>query len=232
MNCFFLFSFPENNLRNHIASVHKDKDKIYPCEFCENRFSEKRYLRRHMKNIHTEQIEEEKCEICGETFQFISHLQKHIDSAHQDLNIVYKCEFCDKRFNSIVNQANHVKYYHQNEKKFKCVSCDYETVFPSYLRKHLNTHGKTNNYMCVFCQDFFTNNDQLKSHVDEVHEGQIYYSCQLCAFTCRKNQSLQIHKLSKHKLPKNINQDMNDSTNETSKDQSIELTVSKLNFYA
>ena len=30
-------SFPENSLRHHISSVHKDcKDKIYQCEFCEN----------------------------------------------------------------------------------------------------------------------------------------------------------------------------------------------------
>ena len=75
-----------------------------------------------------------------------------------------------------------------NEGKYSCESCDYQTGNRSHLNTHVEGVHEGVCYSCSHCGTKFSQKGSLKKHVEGVHEG-VRYSCSHCGnkFTQKKD---------------------------------------------
>ncbi|VDN38708.1 unnamed protein product [Gongylonema pulchrum] len=95
-----------SSLRRHIATVHA-KERVYPCQFCEQRYFQRADLQRH-EAVHRSDYTND-CEQCGESFrwrkQLLAHLRKH-DSDYKPYT--HLCHLCPAKYMSGFGLSRHL----------------------------------------------------------------------------------------------------------------------------
>lgn len=90
-----------------------------------------------------------------------------------------KCEVCGKLFAGKARLERH-RLVHTGEKPFECSTC--KRRFGSAQKKNLHVsaqHKGERNYVCKICENPFSRNDELVSHMRQ-HTGEKPYNCDQC----------------------------------------------------
>ena len=114
--------FAKKSTLNMHQMVHTG-EKPHKCEYCERKFSRKRYLEDHMKN-----------HIC---FNIQDDFGKPI-RIHKQIDPI-QCTECDRIFNKKSNYKVHL-LTHTGEKPHKCSYCEKGFTRKGYMVKHMKSH--------------------------------------------------------------------------------------------
>ena len=150
-------------LKEHLKSVHLNKDTIYACGFCPSdnliSFPKKIQLRIHERKVHQKQVKpklikkgttilnvsknHQICEICQYECISKSALEKHILTHTKERP--HQCPECNKRFVQSSHVNYHMKTVHAPPDTFRpknhaCTECGARFGTASTLRKHFRTH--------------------------------------------------------------------------------------------
>ena len=188
--CNYLFDDPKS------YSAHFETNRI-SCHECGTSIMEKGFAR-HLKYMHGDgPITMEKCSICGKILK-ASQLNGHIKKVHGEK---VACSHCDYRAGSKHDMERHIRRRHGSAAVANCQWC-------GRLTKDLDRHLKMNQcnvpkhernnlpeVLCVFvnCGKNFKNDQDMKRHVEVVHDKKRPFGCGDCAYTASTRFNLQIH---------------------------------------
>ncbi|XDV28846.1 hypothetical protein PO909_032047 [Leuciscus waleckii] len=146
----------------------------YPCQFCDKSFSRLSYLKRH-EQIHSDKLPF-KCTFCSRLFKHKRSRDRHVKLHTGDKK--YSCQECEAAF----SRSDHLKIHlktHSSSKPFKCSICKRGFSSTSSLQK--KDQGKRDGsssdvadqdqdlYMCDYCEETFSQTDELEKHVLTQH---------------------------------------------------------------
>ena len=178
--------------------IREDLKKL-SCEFCKMTFTHEKSYQEHKENCRGL-----KCNTClvDRTFNSWAALYAHSWKCSenpatkvQQHDDFIKCKFCDKKFS---NRKKFQKHERGNScKALKCDICDMKFETRIALNKHypeqcfststqnnheqiLNIVNKENHNYCDSCDKSFSQSNDLKEHINIVHNGQEYVKCDLC----------------------------------------------------
>ena len=86
------------------------------------------------------------CHICDDSFQ---DLKKHYYDKHTTSRKLYRCDACNKDNNSEIEVRKHERYFHsvhEDNKDFKCESCEKSFIQADSLRGHIKNIRKGHKY--------------------------------------------------------------------------------------
>ncbi|XP_024911909.1 zinc finger protein 423 isoform X4 [Cynoglossus semilaevis] len=158
----------------------------YPCQFCDKSFSRLSYLKRH-EQIHSDKLPF-KCTFCSRLFKHKRSRDRHVKLHTGDKK--YSCQECEAAF----SRSDHLKIHlktHSSSKPFKCSVCKRGFSSTSSLQSHMQAHRKNREhlalrserdggkkggaggdadleqdlYMCDYCEETFSQTDELEKHV-------------------------------------------------------------------
>ncbi|XP_051513398.1 zinc finger protein 423-like isoform X3 [Myxocyprinus asiaticus] len=160
----------------------------YPCQFCDKSFSRLSYLKRH-EQIHSDKLPF-KCTFCSRLFKHKRSRDRHVKLHTGDKK--YSCQECEAAF----SRSDHLKIHlktHSSSKPFKCSICKRGFSSTSSLHSHMQAHRKNKEhlakkdqgkrdgsnsdiadqdqdlYMCDYCEETFSQTDELEKHVLTQH---------------------------------------------------------------
>ncbi|XP_037936410.1 zinc finger protein 425-like [Teleopsis dalmanni] len=182
----------------HINFEHKDVEKPYPCEFCENSYRLYSSLRRHTLKVHinsnlSKSSEDEKlfmCEICCKAFKRTDHLRDHINAVHYGLR-PFKCKYCDKSFAARKTCRVH-EMSHTGDRPFSCDLCDRSFRQKTLLKIHMEIHTTSTDLLCPICKRARPSVEELREHVIQ-HEMTMQHQCSKCGKIFRKKSNMYAH---------------------------------------
>ncbi|XP_068627340.1 zinc finger protein 600-like [Battus philenor] len=195
------------NLQSHIENYHLNSSCC--CEICEQRFGSPAGLQQHLSRGHNRYGQAyPECDICGRVFTRKQNVTSHMITVHlQGARSEIRCTVCDKTFTTIRNLKRHTNQIHNPYTKHPtCDEC--KRVFKgkqSLITHILSTHQVTKRGMikCQLCDKVYTNNRNLKRHVEMFHGERGEFKCDSCPKVYTSNQSLKRHTRTRHSL-KNI----------------------------
>ncbi|XP_037539209.1 zinc finger protein 423 isoform X3 [Nematolebias whitei] len=153
----------------------------YPCQFCDKSFSRLSYLKRH-EQIHSDKLPF-RCTFCSRLFKHKRSRDRHVKLHTGDKK--YSCQECEAAF----SRSDHLKIHlktHSSSKPFKCSVCKRGFSSTSSLQSHMQAHRKNREhlalrsekdggkkgedldqdlYMCDYCEETFSQTDELEKHV-------------------------------------------------------------------
>ncbi|KAM8860744.1 zinc finger protein 423 [Synchiropus picturatus] len=155
----------------------------YPCQFCDKSFSRLSYLKRH-EQIHSDKLPF-KCTFCSRLFKHKRSRDRHVKLHTGDKK--YSCQECEAAF----SRSDHLKIHlktHSSSKPFKCSVCKRGFSSTSSLQSHMQAHRKNREhlalraekdggrkgadgdleqdlYMCDYCEETFSQTEELERHV-------------------------------------------------------------------
>ena len=89
-------------------------------------------------------------------------------------------------------------------KNFICDTCDSVFSENDQLKTHMNTvHEGKNSFNCAVCESVFPGKDQLVSHVNSAHKGKNSFKCEICGCEFAEYEGLKRHKEAAHKMTEN-----------------------------
>ncbi|XP_026782949.1 zinc finger protein 423 isoform X1 [Pangasianodon hypophthalmus] len=200
----------------------------YPCQFCDKSFSRLSYLKRH-EQIHSDKLPF-KCTFCSRLFKHKRSRDRHVKLHTGDKK--YSCQECEAAF----SRSDHLKIHlktHSSSKPFKCSICKRGFSSTSSLQSHMQAHRKNKEhmakkdqvkrdgstgdaadqdqdlYMCDYCEETFSQTDELEKHVLTRHpqlSDRAELQCIHCPeIFCDEGTLLthidRIHANKKHKCP-------------------------------
>jgi len=88
---------------------------------------------------------------------------------------------------------------HTGKKDHICDTCGASFTRQDQLRKHIQRiHEHSGNYMCAYCDYRTVQQMSLDIHVNAVHTKAIKYSCEECNFSCYTKGNLTAHRKTVH----------------------------------
>ena len=84
------------------------------------------------------------------------------------------------------------------ESTFHCKYCEKSFPFLSKLERHTKVHTKVRPFKCKDCGKGFTEESNLKTHINCFHKGLRPYKCDLCDKSFGRNGDLKSHKEGVH----------------------------------
>ena len=181
---------PKLKKDKNIVSTRDEKD--VKCQFCGKVLSSPVNLKNHINAIH-EGKRRHQCDICGKSYKWQENLQHHMDYTHFLKTI--QCPQCERSFASKQTLIRHTNVVHEGipeEKNFICDKCSRSYNENGKLLRHIKTfHDKIFEFKCQICTKEYPKKDQLKYHMESVHE-KLRMTCDICGkVTDRK--SLKAH---------------------------------------
>ena len=198
----------KNNLKRHFDTFHVKKESSnFSCEICQEQFTNQQKFLDHCKNNHRnksvkcnlcnkwfvsnvnllhhveavhEKLKKNKCETCQKVFYEKGNLKKHIKLVHEDKEN-HSCEICGKTFCNEIDMKRHVKLVHESQKLRKCDICGQS--YKTSLQKHIDIVHKERNAKCDTCAKEYCDMDNLKRHVETVHNKKKKLECEICLMT-------------------------------------------------
>lgn len=204
------------------STLKKEQDEVstsmdsysqpYPkkCEVCYRIFDSTRELRMHQRNHSSLDSKD-----CGTSFEKEVTPTPETVIEKPKLEPTFECEICGKMLLTRVARMAHQNFKHKNEvgyvkKKRKGekvkfdVDCDI-CSFTSHRRDYIETHVKASHkteFDCPYCYRKLSNYNIYMFHVREAHRCsenvQRKHVCEECGKGFRKEESLKLHKESKH----------------------------------
>ena len=217
--------------------------KLYQCSECGKNLKGKRSIENHIEKIHGVKKPYE-CSICDKSYLILYNLRLHIEKSHpkdQDqawlashLDEVHEGEKprsspnCDTGFTVKEELDNHVKLVHEGKeldasstgkkylnmklkvhdgkkraKNHLCTICGYKSSDNHNLRTHIErVHEGKKPLLCSFCGKSFGHPSTLQQHVDLVHEKKKNHKCHLCSYTAGRKVDLDKHIAGVHEKKK------------------------------
>ena len=114
-----------------------------------------------------------KCEFCLRKFDELTGLIEHLQTSH--INNKFKC--CETIFGNIDLLKNHINRNH--DKEFKCDVCE-KTFSKRHEREHHIDSAHRKISRCQICGNKFDSAKNLQIHLQFLHEGCEYYTCEEC----------------------------------------------------
>ena len=226
----------EAELKQHIKDIHKGKNDLQKCDSEEKSYSTEAKLKKHIKNIHEGKKKLlQKCDSCEKSFPTEAKLKKHIKNTHEGKNDLQKCDIKniheeqnDSQKSSLTEKSHSteakfkrkIKNIHEEGKKVlvlnKCGLCT--EIFSSAieLTNHIksihnlfNHKEKPRNFICDFCGNSFTLDEELKTHISTEHSTtkiksefekvKKEYKCEFCFQLFKQKKKFKIHVKSTHR---------------------------------
>lgn len=148
---------------------YDDKDGLYICEYCPNKFNSERLLRDHTRH----HVNHYKCPYCDMTCPTPSGLGTHIAYRHSKEK-PQACQYCDYKCKTESDLRKHLES-HSMVPTYKCPveNCSYasrsQTCYRSHYRKE--HEGKTPfKYSCHLCEKMFSRGNYLTKHLLKKHK--------------------------------------------------------------
>ncbi|XP_058462500.1 zinc finger protein 888-like [Malaya genurostris] len=174
----------DQDLKNHLLTVHGQVNAKYVCAFCEQEFQTKNGLKKHREmHLHSP------CHLCGSTeaFKDYKQLVNHFRKKHDKQ--MYKCRQCSTSFLGRREFEMHEKK-HRDGSQIHCVEFA--------IRQWSDVNR------CASCEKTFYNGEYLKLHTDSVHklgetnnftdsDQERKFKCNICSALFRLNSSLRNH---------------------------------------
>ena len=92
---------------------------------------------------------------------------------------------------------------HQGKKPLKCGICDNFFSDEGDLKKHIESaHEKKVPFKCEICYYSSSRKDYLKKHIESVHEKKELFKCNICDYSCSQKDFLKKHIESVHEKKK------------------------------
>ncbi|XP_060733965.1 zinc finger protein 423 isoform X1 [Tachysurus vachellii] len=160
----------------------------YPCQFCDKSFSRLSYLKRH-EQIHSDKLPF-KCTFCSRLFKHKRSRDRHVKLHTGDKK--YSCQECEAAF----SRSDHLKIHlktHSSSKPFKCSICKRGFSSTSSLQSHMQAHRKNKEHMAKKDQG-----KRDGSTGDAADQDQDLYMCDYCEETFSQTDELEKHVLTRH----------------------------------
>ena len=162
-------------LTKHVKRIHK-KTKPFQCSSCEMEFSNHGDLMRHIDRIHPDEcVDEDKISYdtrSARREQVETEITEETDNPEDanELVVQYRCEPCGAAFFAEAHFDKHNSRVH-DFKEFECQQC--QTVLKSRndLKRHMESvHEKKKPFMCTKCQSTFSRKSYGKTHLLVKHK--------------------------------------------------------------
>ena len=177
----------------------------YKCSTCNIFFEKEADFRQHIQQEHENMPNQDlsffKCLYCPSTYLNQIHLDKHMETVHI-INNSQETTPLKPRYQILNKQLSQFP----QQPIFKCQICDLKFPREDLLNLHkINDHNmqsyvsqqqhalKTNNF-CKFCQNNFSNKQQLEKHM-KIHLSSIDMRCNICDKNFDNINLLNEHKL-------------------------------------
>ncbi|XP_053742061.1 zinc finger protein 423 isoform X2 [Synchiropus splendidus] len=159
----------------------------YPCQFCDKSFSRLSYLKRH-EQIHSDKLPF-KCTFCSRLFKHKRSRDRHVKLHTGDKK--YSCQECEAAF----SRSDHLKIHlktHSSSKPFKCSVCKRGFSSTSSLQSHMQAHRKNREHLALRAEK-----DGSRKGADGDLEQDLYM-CDYCEETFSQTEELERHVLTRH----------------------------------
>ena len=150
-------------------------ERPYKCQLCTTSYTLLQHLKRHMDHGHgphsdkkVKRKHKSKCSVCGKEFDSPHELRYHKKT--HNLPKPYKCELCEKKYTKYDDLKQHTLRSHNNTKCFECGVCGLKVVYPSVLKRHMQTHQNEKQHSCDICGKRFVRRCQLTVHYSKHHQ--------------------------------------------------------------
>ena len=141
----------KDNLVRHVNQHQVEPAKgNYQCDLCQKCFAEKRYLKSH-KKTHMEKEEEQtrfKCEYCQKDYSKRSNMNAHMNTKHP-ISTAKQTLVAEPNVGYFLLEKDpspikfNVVINVKNQKVHKCQYCEYENSRPDNLKRHIQTVHET-----------------------------------------------------------------------------------------
>ncbi|XP_039433304.1 zinc finger protein 629-like isoform X1 [Culex pipiens pallens] len=188
-------SFTESgNLAKHKKQVHT-KDRPFSCEICSKSYPQKKDLQGHML-VHT--MKRFACTVCQEEFSLLDEKRAHMRELHPNETVekTFTCTVCEATFNSKLKHSSHVLTH--GERRFECQFCMKKFHTNARVRKHMKSHRVELYSKCHICDKCFSQDCNLKRHIEQMHMQGDRYSCLHCTALFDSADELRGHRESEH----------------------------------
>ena len=199
-------------MERHIEAVHKPKQLTsktdFKCDSCNKKYSSAQKLKQHIHTVHVSNKKVKKDDVfcvCDlcGKSMYSRSLKKHIQFVHEQQRN-FKCDSCEKSFAQSGGLKKHIKTTHEGHKDFICDSCGKSFTLPQSLKKHIHiVHEGRKDHCCESCGKAFSIKDLLKMHIQTIHEGRKDYGCTSCTKSFGTQKILTRHINVVHKGIKN-----------------------------
>lgn len=90
------------------------------------------------------------------------------------------CYICDLKFANNRKKNDHIAEIHEKEASHICTICAYICAGGKLLDTHMQVHKEEASFFCEFCAKPFFKINNLKKHVQLVHEENEKFECDQC----------------------------------------------------
>lgn len=163
----------KDSLKVHLQD-HKN-DFPFKCYECGNLFKARTPWLRHILLHNSEEKPHSSlvCEVCGFVTPYESVLERH-SLKHNKLSKTFTCPVIPCSFStySKYNLKQHM-FTHENDKYFNCNVCSLKFSQEKNLKRHMQTlhEPKIEPYMCFRCDYKSARIDKMKGHCNSLHPG-------------------------------------------------------------
>ncbi|KAF5280817.1 hypothetical protein FQA39_LY17964 [Lamprigera yunnana] len=186
----------KEDMEKHVLE-HEDK---FSCKVCDETFVKPYEYSCHLYNH--DQAKGFSCPFCKYTTHRRTAIMIHINTYHLR-KFIYTCHICGKGFNDCVLFKEH-NNVHEGKRPFRCIVCDKDFVFSSYLTSHqiryhrVTIDGVLGSNQCCVCFKSFIRKTTLEKHMKthngdqkKVHEKR--HLCDICGKGFAQTEKLRIH---------------------------------------
>lgn len=192
-------------LQLHLSRGHNRFGQSFPeCDLCGRIFTRKQNITSHMITVHLQGSRQDiRCNLCNKTFTTDRNLKRHINQLHNP-NIEYPtCDDCHKVFKGKHSLIAHIHSAHSPVYKgvCKCNLCGKVYTNNRNLKRHVEmNHGERGEFKCEVCPKVYTSNQSLRRHARS-HTGYNYaqFNCDICPKTIIGKENLDNHMLFSHR---------------------------------
>lgn len=140
------------------------------------------------------------CPICNDVYTHFSTLLKHMGQIHTDNKNI--CMHCGKSFRNLPNLRVHISNHHKTTGTYKCDRCDQEFSSNKYLQTHLGRSHALKVFECPECKEKFTSNYTMQRHMINMHSSG--HKCIYCGKLFTSNCFMIDHVKRTHLKEKNV----------------------------